>query len=124
MMKKSGSLLAVLLILACALCAAAAAETAAGTWTAVPHEAAGLPEDAQAAFDAALEGLVGAQYVPVALLSTHAGEQAGYCLLCQVTPVVPDPVPGWALVYIEDDGQGGAAITNVYDLYIDRHSTR
>ena len=46
-----------------------------------------------------------------------------YCILCQITPVVPDAVPTWALVYIYADLQGNAEITNVYDLYIDRHST-
>lgn len=52
------------------LSACAVAEPMAGGWENVPHEAAELPADAQAAFDKALEGLVGAEYTPVALLST------------------------------------------------------
>lgn len=119
-MKKT--IVALLLILA--LCASAAvAEPLVGGWQNVPHEPEELPEDAQAAFDKALEGLVGAAYVPVALLSTQLVAGMNYCILCQVTPVVPDAAPNWALVYIYADLQGNAEIMNVYELYIDRHST-
>ncbi len=111
------------LTLVLALCAAfALAEPLDGGWQNAPHEAAELPEDAQAAFDKALEGLVGAEYTPVALLSTQLVAGMNYCVLCQITPVVPDATPTWALVYIYADLQGNAEITNVYDLYIDRHS--
>ena len=114
----------VVLTLMMALCAASAlAEPLSGGWQNVPHEAAELPEDAQAAFDKALDGLVGAQYTPVALLSTQLVAGMNYCILCQITPVVPDAMPTWALAYIYADLQGNAEITNVYDLYIDRHST-
>jgi hypothetical protein len=94
-------------------------------WKNVPHEAAELPADAQAAFDAALKGLVGARYTPVALMSTKADSGAGahYCILCQITPVVPDASSTWALVYVDADGEGNAKFANVYDLYIERHST-
>lgn len=112
------------LLLVLALCATAAlAEPTVGGWENVPHEAAELPEEAQAAFDKALEGLVGAEYVPVALLSTQLVAGMNYCILCQITPVVPNAAPHWSLVYIYADLQGNAEITNVYDLYIDRHST-
>ena len=112
------------LTLILALCAASAiAEPLAGGWQNVPCEAVELPEDAQAAFDKALDGLVGAHYVPVALLSTQVVAGMNYCILCQITPVVPNPTPTWALVYIYADLQGNASITNVYELYIDRHST-
>ena len=106
-----------------ALCAAfALAEPLDGGWQNVPCEAAELPEDAQAAFDKALDGLVGAEYTPVALLSTQVVAGMNYCILCQITPVVPDATPTWALVYIYADLQGNVEITNVYDLYVDRHS--
>lgn len=111
------------LLLILALCASAAlAEPVVGGWQNVPHEAEALPEDAQAAFDKAMEGLVGAEYVPVALMSTQVVAGMNYCILCQITPVVPNATPAWALVYIYADLQGNAEIMNVYDLYIDRHS--
>ena len=113
----------VALLLILALCApATVAEPMLGGWQDVPHAAEALPEDAQAAFDKALEGLVGAEYTPVALLSTQVVAGMNYCILCQITPVVPNATPHWALVYIYADLQGNAGITNVYDLYIDRHS--
>lgn len=101
----------------------AIAEPLDGGWTNVPHESVELPEDAQVAFDKALDGLVGAEYTPVALMSTQVVAGMNYCILCQITPVVPDATPTWALVYIYADLEGNAEITNVYDLYIDRHST-
>ena len=113
----------VVLTLVLVLCAASAlAEPMVGGWENVPCEAAELPEDAQAAFDKALDGLVGAKYTPVALLSTQIVAGTNYCILCQITPVVPNPTPNWALVYIYADLQGNAEIMNVYDLYIGRHS--
>ena len=99
------------------------AEAMTGGWENVPHETAELPADAQAAFDKAVDSLVGAEYVPVALLSTQVVAGTNYCILCQITPVVPDATPTWALVYIYADLDGNAEITNVYELYIDRHST-
>ena len=103
--------------------AAALAEPAADAWQSVPHEAAELPADAQAAFDAAVEGLTDVEYVPVALLSTQGEAAMNYCVLCQFLPASADAKPGWVLVYVRGDGNGGAAIGNVYELYIDRHST-
>ena len=111
-----------ILLLALLLCAASAvAEHNVGGWKNIPHEAGELPEDAQTAFDKATEGLVGAKYVPVELLSTQLVAGMNYCILCQITPVVPDATPNWALVYIYADLQGNARIINVYELYIDRH---
>lgn len=94
-----------------------------GGWEIIPHEAEALPEDAQAAFDKATEKLLGAEYTPVSLMATQLVSGMNYCILCQVSPVVPDSKPKWALVYIYADLQGNAEIMNVYELYIDRHST-
>ena len=99
------------------------AEAMTGGWENILHEAGELPADAQAAFDKAVEGLVGAEYVPVALLSTQVVAGTNYCILCQITPVAPNATPTWALVYIYADLDGNTEITNVYELYIDRHST-
>ena len=99
------------------------AEQIVGGWTPVVQEEAGkLPEDAQAAFDKVTEQLDGASYTPVALLSTQVVAGTNYCILCQITPVVPDPVPTWALVYIYADLQGNAEILNIYELYIAQHA--
>ena len=113
----------VLLTLVMTLCAvSASAENMLGGWEMTKAEAGTLPEDARAAFDKAMEQLDGADYTPVALLATQLVAGRNYCILCQVTPVVPDPVPTWALVYIYADLEGNAEILNVYELYIDKHA--
>ena len=126
-MKKTSCIL--FLVLSLALCSitvwADSAETEpmmVGGWVNVPHEAEELPEDAQEAFDKATEDLDGAEYTPVALLATQLVAGMNYCILCQITPVVPDPEPTWSLVYIYADLEGNAEIMNVYDLFIPQHS--
>lgn len=93
-----------------------------GGWQPVPAEARVLPEDARAAFDKATAGLTGAAYTPVALLSTQVVAGTNYCILCQITPVVPDAVPAWNLVYIYADPEGNAEILNTWEIYIDKHA--
>ena len=107
------------LLLTLVLCAASvSAEQLMGGWEIPAAEGAALPEEAQAAFDKAMETLVGASYTPVALLATQIVAGTNYCILCQISPVVPNPVPKWALVYICADLEGKAEVMNVYDLDI------
>lgn len=121
-MKKKMIRLTGFVLLLMMLAVSASAETLAGGWQVTPYEGGTeLPEEAQAAFDKATAELVGAAYTPVALLSTQVVAGMNYCIFCQITPVVPDAVPYWALVYIYADLQGNAEITNVYDLDIPRH---
>ena len=116
-------LITVMAALALSLCACASAETMVGGWELTEAQGTALTDEgAQGAFEKATKDLVGAEYVPVALLGTQLVAGSNYCILCQVTPVVPDAKPAWALVYIYADLQGNAQITNVYELYIDRHS--
>ena len=75
-----------------------------------------------AAWAKATENLDGAEYTPVALLATQVVAGVNYCILCQITPVVPDAESHWSLVYIYADLQGNAEIMNVYDLFIPQHS--
>lgn len=109
---------AILLIMACVLCWSALAASITGGWKIIPHGAAELPEDAQTAFNKAVEQLDGADYTPVALLGTQIVAGTNYCILCAIAPVVPNPETHYALVYIYADLEGGAAITNVADLDI------
>ena len=101
----------------------APAGTLVGGWAIADHGAKALPEGAQAAFDKATENLDGAAYTPVALMGTQIVFGTNYCVLCQIAPVVPGARPAWALVYIYADLRGNAEITNVYELYIERHAT-
>ena len=102
---------------------AAPAEMLAGGWETAECEAVTLPDEgAQAAFEKATEKLVGAAYTPVALIGKQVVAGMNYCILCQIMPVVPDAEPSWALVYIYADLEGNAEITNVYEIYYDRHA--
>ena len=81
-------------------------------------EAPEVTEQIQTRLDKALEGLVGASYVPVANLGEQVVAGLNRCLLCQVTPVVPDAQPHYALVYVYEKLDGGAELSQVIDLDI------
>jgi hypothetical protein len=72
--------------------------------------------DAKAAFDKALDGLVGCAYEPVALIGSQVVAGTNYCILCRTTPVVPDAKSSFSLVTIYEDLNGNAEITDVTDL--------
>ena len=120
MKKLVSALLALVLVLS--LSAALAEGMMTGGWEIVPAEGAVLPHEAVAALEKALEKMDGASYVPVTLMATQIVAGTNYCILCQVTPVVPDTKPAWALVYVYADLEGNAEIMNVYELYIDKHA--
>lgn len=88
----------------------------AGGWSVT--ESPELTDEAQAAFDKAMEELVGVNYEPLALLGTQVVAGMNYCILCEATVVYPDATPYYALVYVYQDLEGGAAITNIVDLDI------
>lgn len=114
-MKKLLSILLVAALGASVLtaCSADAAET-----TAAPEETV-IAEDAPAAqddfsyemtddrinlFDAAMENWVGVNYEPVVYLGVPASNPLGSSFLCKATAVVPDAVPYWAIVTVQDVG--------------------
>lgn len=86
-------------------------------------EAPEITEEIQARLDKALEGLVGAAYVAVANLGEQVVAGRNRCLLCQVTPVVPDAQPHYALVYVYEKLDGGAELSRVIDLDIGAYCT-
>lgn len=96
----------------------AIAETLAGGWEVISQEEGKIPEEAKAALEKAQETLLGASYKPLALLGTQLVAGTNYCILCEISPVVPNPVPHFALVYVYADLEGNATITNIADLDI------
>ena len=72
--------------------------------------------DIQATFDKAMEGLVGVDYTPVAVLGK---EDSTYCILCKAAAVYPDAAPYNALVYVDESG-----IRNIYELGIEKHTEK
>ncbi len=75
-----------------------------------------VTDEAKAALGKALEKLVGAEYVPVALLATQIVSGTNYSLLCEVTPVVPDAEAHYTIVHVYEDLEGNAKITDTFDF--------
>ena len=75
-----------------------------------------MNEEAAAALDKALEGLVGARYEAVALLASQLVNGRNYSILCEISPVVPNAESHYAIVQVYQDLQGNAQIANVSDF--------
>lgn len=86
------------------------------SWTGNPLE---IPDDVKAAFDKAMEGLVGCTYEPIAILGTQVVAGANYCLLCKTTIVTPDAPVSYTLVYIYEALDGTAEILRIQDIVFD-----
>ncbi len=114
-MKKTIAMVLTLLMLL-SFGAAAFAESEEPEWDAsVPTE---ISEEVQTVFDQAMEGLLGVNYVPVAVL----GQQGNtLCILCKATAVYPNAKPYNALVYISQTTDK-AELQNICELGIDAHS--
>ena len=85
-----------------------------GGWTCTTDST--ITEEAQSVFNKAMEGLVGVNYEPVDLLATQVVAGLNYCFLCRTSPVIPDSIPGYALVYIYEDLQGNAEILDTQEI--------
>lgn len=96
---------------------ATAAQAIDGGWE-INRGALSLDQNAEAkkAFERAMEKLVGADYEPIAVLASQVVAGTNYCILCRVTPTVPDAEPSYSLVYVYEEPGGKAKVTNVSDL--------
>ena len=88
-----------------------AEEPAVGGWTL--NESGALTAEATGAFEKAIEGLMGVNYTPVALLGTQLVSGTNYSILTEATVVYPDAQPYYALVTVYEDLQGKAEIRNI-----------
>lgn len=77
-----------------------------------------LPDNAQAAFDKALEGYSGMNFLPLALLGTQVVAGTNYSILCKAAVVSPNPAASLKVVTIYADLDGNASITDVADFEI------
>ena len=80
-----------------------------------------IPSDVMKAFEKAMDGLVGANYTPVAYLGSQIVSGHNYMLLCRVAPVTADPVETYAIVSIYEDTEGNAQMTNVSDFGVETY---
>ncbi len=67
-------------------------------------EAPEFTDDMHNLFDAGMEGLTGVGYEALIYLGTPESNPLGSSFLCRATMVVPDPVPYWAIVTMQDVG--------------------
>lgn len=75
-----------------------------------------IPDEIRASLEKALDGMVGVTYQPIALLSSQVVQGTNYCILCEVTPVVPDAESSYTLVYLYVDLDGNAELTETVDF--------
>lgn len=91
----------------------------AGGWTVSTDPAsAAIPEDAKAALDAALEGLDGVGYEPLAYLGSQVVAGTNYAFLCRSTVVYPGAEAGLSIVKVYRDLEGNASILDIKDIAI------
>ena len=113
MKKMLSFVLAALLLLSVA---AAVAEPMVGGWSVAENNA--VTEEQKAVFDKAIEKLMGISHESVAYLGSQLVAGTNHCFLCKATVIYPDAVPSYKLVYIYQDLQGDATVTQVADLDI------
>ena len=85
----------------------------AGGWSAVTGDTSlSANSAAKSAFEKATEALCGMEYEPIAVLATQVVAGKNYCILCRGRATVPDAQPVIQLVYIYENLQGKAELTN------------
>ena len=72
-----------------------------------------ITEEFQKVFDKATEALAGEEFTPVAYIASQVVAGKNHCVLCKATATVPDAESVYALVYIYEDLQGNAEITEI-----------
>lgn len=96
----------------------------AGGWT-INSEAAApsIPEEAQAAFDAAMAGFTGVGYEPLAYLGSQVVAGVNYGFLCRSKVVSPDAQASLSIVKVYRDLEGNASILDIKDIAISDYTT-
>jgi len=84
-----------------------------GGWSQADAE---VSEEAKAAFEEATGKMIGADYDLIALVSTQVVSGMNYCFLCTVRAVSPEAEARYALVYVYQDVQGEAKVTDVVEM--------
>lgn len=86
-------------------------------------ESPALTDAFKAVFDKATSTLSGVQYVPVAYLASQVVAGTNHCVLCKAAATVPDAEETYAIVYIYEDLNGGAEITEVMTCDVPANSS-
>lgn len=88
-------------------------EDISGGWLVPEAAAVSMPEEAQAAFDAAMEDLTGVGYTPIAFLGSQVVAGVNYAYLCRAIAVTPDAAAYAAVVTVFADLDGVCQVSNV-----------
>lgn len=91
----------------------AADEEIVGGWQ--KAESPELTDEAKAAFEKAIEGFVGVDYKPVALLGTQVVTGTNYRILCEATVAYPGAETQEVVMTIYEDLDGNASILSIED---------
>lgn len=73
-------------------------------------------KEVKEAFEKAMQELSGVNYEPIAYLAYQVVSGNNYCILCRSTVTYPDAKPTYSLVYIYEDLEGNAEISDVKDI--------
>jgi len=92
------------------------AESPMGGWSVYSETDFPVSEAAANALDKAQEELIGADYRAVALIATQVVNGTNYAIVCAITPVVPDAVPSYQLVYVHESLDGACSIVEIQEL--------
>ena len=84
-----------------------------GGWQVPAGDADGL-----AAFEKAMDGLTGVNYVPIRVIGEQVVSGMNYCVLTQSTVVYPGAAPGLSLVFIYKDLDGNVKLSDVTELVV------
>ena len=82
-----------------------------GSWS--QAESPVISDELAAQLEKAFEGMLGADYTPVAVLSTQLVAGMNYCVLCEQTIVYPGAEPEYVFVYMYVDLDGESQITDI-----------
>ncbi len=117
MKKTKKCICALIAVLMLAGVAAAAAEAPLlGGWRIA--ESTAITEENRAAFDKATETLLGVHYEPVACLAEQVVAGKNLCYLCKAAVIYPGAEETLKLVFVYENLQGEAKVTNIADLDI------
>ena len=86
----------------------------AGGWSMA--DSAELSPELRAAFDSAMDGLVGVSYEPLKHLADQVVAGMNHAILCRAQGVYPDAQPYYAIVFLYEDLSGKAELSRILSL--------
>ena len=86
---------------------------ASGGWSRA--ESPVVPDEVKSLLEKATEGMLGADYTPVAYIGSQVVSGTNHAVLCKIAPAVPDASATYSIVILYEDLEGNVEITDVLD---------